>query len=294
MRRPLVPDQLRSVPFTTAQAAALGVSRSALRSSPWRNTFRDAWVHEDVPDSRALRFAAVRLILPTGAFVCGLTAAWLYGIEVQDRRQDQIWMGCRTGRHLRARPGCLFREITVDDSDLQLVDGVWVTTPLRTAFDCGRWLSLVEAVVVADALTHDELTSPEELAVYTEAPRPLRGVRQLDQVLDLVEPKSESPMETRVRLLIVLAGLPRPEPQLIVCDRIGRFVARADLGYEDMRFLVEYDGAFHWEQRRADDRRRDAMRELGWDVLVVSSEDYYKTPGLILEKVRAALANRPI
>jgi very-short-patch-repair endonuclease len=55
---------------------------------------------------------------------------------------------------------------------------------------------------------------------------------------------------------------------------------------------IEYDGALHWAQRRADDRRRDLMRELGWDVLVVSSEDYYQTPGLIVAKVRGALVKR--
>jgi hypothetical protein len=252
--------------------------------------FRDVWAHEEVPDSRALRFAAVRLVLPEGAFVCGLTAAWLYGIEAQDRRQDLIWYGCRTGRKLRTRPGCLCREITVNDADVQFIDGLYVTSPLRTVFDCGRWLSLVEAVVVADALMHSELVSPAQLAAYARSHRRLRGVRQIDRVVELVEPKSESPMETRVRLLIVLAGLPKPEPQLIIRDRSDRIVARADLGYEAARFLIEYDGALHWEQRRADDRRRDLLRDLGWEVLVVSSEDYYQSPGLIIAKVRTALA----
>jgi hypothetical protein len=251
--------------------------------------FRDVWVHEGVPDSRALRFAAVGLVLPEGAFVCGLTAAWLYGIDAHDRRQDLIWYGCRTGRKLRERTGCHFRQITVTDIDLNVIDGLYVTTPLRTVFDCGRWLSLVEAVVVADALMHSELISPAQLASYAKAHRRLRGVRQLDRVVELAEPKSESPMETRVRLLIVSAGLPSPEPQLIIRDRSQLIVARADLGYEAARLLIEYDGALHWKQRRADDRRRDLLRDLGWDVLVVSSEDYYQTPGLIIAKVRTAL-----
>jgi hypothetical protein len=111
-------------------------------------------------------------------------------------------------------------------------------------------------------------------------------------VIDLMEPKSESPMETRVRLLIVLADLPRPESQLIIYDRAGRFVARADMGYQSERFLIEYDGALHWEQRRADDRRRDAMRDLGWTVYVVSGEDYYDHPATIVAKVRSELAKR--
>jgi very-short-patch-repair endonuclease len=56
--------------------------------------------------------------------------------------------------------------------------------------------------------------------------------------------------------------------------------------------IVEYDGAFHWEQRREDDRRREAMRALGWEVIVLSSEDYYKRRDQMLARVREALIRR--
>jgi hypothetical protein len=183
----------------------------------------------------------------------------------------------------------MVREITVDESDLNLVGGLRMTNPLRTAFDCGRWLSLVEATVVADALSNARLFTRDDLAAYRLSHPGLRGVRQVDRVGDLMDAKSESPMETRVRLLLVLSGLPRPEVQLVILDRARRFVARADLGYDAARLLVEYDGAFHWEQRRADDRRRDAMRVLGWTVIVVSREDYYNAPELLVARVAAAL-----
>jgi hypothetical protein len=72
--------------------------------------------------------------------------------------------GDPTGSGLANRPvvGCEpgrlpDREISVVDSDLQVVDGVLITTPLRTVFDWGRWLSLVEGTVVADALSHAKL-----------------------------------------------------------------------------------------------------------------------------------------
>jgi hypothetical protein len=285
-----VPDELRSNPFTTRQAAAYGVSRSALRGAEWRHVFRDVWVHTGVADNRDMRLEAVRLVLGEGAFVCGLTAAWIYGCEVQDRRSELVWVGCRTSHRLRTRSGCLTREITVTDSDLQVINGITMTTEIRTVFDCARWLMLIEAVVVADALAHSGEVTPADLAHYAATHRGLRGVRKVDEVLDLVEPLSESPMETRVRLLIVLAGLPRPQAQLIVTDARGVFVARADLGYRERRLIVEYDGAFHWEQRRADDRRREAMRDLGWTVLVISAEDYYKTPSVTIAKIRTALA----
>ena len=289
MRSAFVPDELRNRPFTALTAAEYGVTRSGLRGSQWRNLTQGVWAHVDLPDTMANRLAAVRLVLPEGAFICGPTSSWVYGTDVQDRRGGNVWYGCQTGRGLRARAGCVFREITVAADDLQCLDGVWITTPLRTAFDCGRWLSLVEGTVVADALAHDGAFTAAELAEYTRTHRALRGVRQVDRIIELMDARSESPMETRVRLLIVLAGLPEPEPQLVVNDLRGRFVARADFGWLGAKFILEYDGAFHWEQRRDDDRRRDALRALGWTVLVVSRDDYYDNPQSIVAKVRRAL-----
>jgi very-short-patch-repair endonuclease len=276
-------------PFTTARAAECGITPSALRGPHWRHVFRNVWAHVDIPDTRETRFAAVRLVLGEGAFICGLTAAWLYGIDVQDARGEQVWVGCSTGSRLRSRAGCLVREISVDETDLREVDGVLMTTPLRTVFDCARWLSLVEAVVVADALGPLELFEREQLRSYYRRHRGLRGVGQLPRVIELMEPQAESPMETRVRAMVVLAGLPRPQVQIVIRNRSGRIVARSDMGYEQWRLLIEYDGAVHWDQRREDDRRRDTLRELGWTVIVVSRHDYYETSGRTVAQIATAL-----
>jgi very-short-patch-repair endonuclease len=201
-----------------------------------------------------------------------------------------VWVGRRNGDWRRARTGCLVREITVEPSDLSLVEGTWITTPVRTAFDCARWLSLVEAVVVADALSHVGLFTREDFASYVRSHRRLRGVRQADLVAQLVEPLTESAMESRLRVLLLSSGFDSPIPQYVVRNRAGGFVARVDLAYPDQRIIVEYDGSHHWEQRRADDRRRDALRALGWTVIVVSAQDYYKSPQDLLAQLRRAFA----
>ncbi|HVV75189.1 MAG TPA: DUF559 domain-containing protein [Mycobacteriales bacterium] len=294
MRRANVPVELTTGPFTTAQAAAAGVTRSALRSEPWRGVFRDVWIHASVELTRPVRLDAVRLVLGRWAFVCGHTAAWLHGIDAWDRKSDLVWVGCPTGRRLRTRMGCYTREITVADSDLTLCDGVLVTTPVRTAYDCARWLSPVERVVVADALALEGLITADDLAAYRTLHPGIRHVRRVDEVLGALDPLSESPMETRVRMLLVQAGLPRPTSQHVIRDANGAFVARVDLAYLGARLVIEYDGAFHWEQRREDDRRRDAIRTLGWQVLVVSADDYFKTPQQLIRSVRAALDPRDL
>lgn len=237
-----------------------------------------------------MRVAAASLVLGDEGFLCGLTAAWVHGIDVQDRRAELVWVGRPTGSWRRPRTGCLVREITVAADDVQRVDGTPVTTPLRTAFDCARWLTLVEAVVVSDALAHAGLFTPAGFGAYVKAHRGLRGVVQASRVAELIEPRTESPMESRLRMLLINSGVGVPVAQFEVRDRGGRFVARADFAYPEQRVIVEYDGAQHWGQRRADDRRRDAMRALGWTVIVASRSDYYESPHAFVSQVRRALA----
>lgn len=285
-----VPDELRSGPFTTRQGAALGVTASMLQGDPWRRMLNGVWVHRDVPDSRALRVSAVGLVLAPDAFVCGLTCAWMHGVDPWDKRNDLVWVGSPTGRRPRARAGCHVREMSVAPDDLCLVDGILMTVPVRTAYDCARWLARIEGVVVADALAHVGLIDRDELHAYVQSHRGVRNVRQADQVVELMDPRSESAMESRVRVFLSDAGLPRPESQVDVFDGDGRFVARLDFAYTREKVAIEYDGAWHWEQRRNDDRRRDALRALGWTVIVLSADDLYRIPGQTLATIRAALA----
>ncbi|HWC33244.1 MAG TPA: DUF559 domain-containing protein [Mycobacteriales bacterium] len=294
MRGANVPDLLTHGPFTTAQAAAAGVSRSALRSEPWRGVFRDVWVHGVIPDSRELRLAAVRLVLGRYAFVCGHTAAWVHGIDAYDRHGDLVWVGCPTGRRLRTREGCYTREITIEACDLDVVDGVLVTTPVRTVFDCARWLSKTEGLVVADALAYRGQLTAESLSAYRNQHKGIRHVGRVDETIRLLEPLCESPMETRLRIFLINAGLPRPTAQHVIRDSSGSFVARVDLAYVGSQVAIEYDGAFHWEQRRADDRRRDAIRALGWTVVVASAEDYFEQPQRFLRAVKDAIGRRDL
>jgi hypothetical protein len=281
---------LRYRPFTTAEARTAGLTSSALKGGEWRHVFRDVWVHVSVEDTKATRVEAAKLVLGSDGFICGLTAAWIFGVDVQDRRGLLVWVGRQTGDWRRARPGCLVREITIGAADLDRIDGCWVTNPVRTAFDCARWLSLTEAVVVADAFAHAGLVTRDELADYTRTHRRLRGVTQADAVVSLMEPLSESPMESRLRMLLITAGFEAPVAQYVVRNGQGDFVARADLAYPDRRIIVEYDGALHWDQRREDDRRRDAIRALGWTVLVASRSDYYEGPQAFLTQLHRAWA----
>ncbi|HMC68558.1 MAG TPA: hypothetical protein VKJ07_05335, partial [Mycobacteriales bacterium] len=135
MRPPRVPAELCTGPFTTAQARAAGVTHSSLRSSEWRQVLRGVWVHSSLEDTRELRFAAVRLVLPPRAVACGLTAAWLYGADVRRADDLVVHVSFARGGRVRPRKGLVVSQETLGPADVRTVNGVLVTTPVRTVFD---------------------------------------------------------------------------------------------------------------------------------------------------------------
>src|SRR3954471_14773892 len=191
MHTPSVPVELTGRPFTTADARAVGISKHALQSAPWRRMLRDVWSHIDMPDTRETRLAAVRLLLPPYAVLCGLTAAWVHGADVRREEDVDVHVGFPKGRRLRGRPGLIVCQETLDPSDWLEIDGVRVTTPLRTAFDCLRLLRGVDRLVVADAMTHAGVVSLPELRHYFRSKRRLRNLRIAELLLDDVEPLTE-------------------------------------------------------------------------------------------------------
>jgi len=85
-----------------------------------------------------------------------------------------------------------------------------------------------------------------------------------------------SPQETRLRLLFIDAGLPKPTTQITIYDQSGRYVRTIDLGWEDFNVGAEYDGEQHRTNRAQyvkDQRVWPKLRELGWHVVRAIKED---------------------
>lgn len=121
--------------------------------------------------------------------------------------------------------------------------------------------------------------------------RGARGLNRLIQVLDLVDGGAESPWETRTRLIVVRAGFPIPQTQLVVRNRFGDFVARLDMGWEDHKVGIEFDGAQHWtsaHQRTRDIDRATELADEGWRIIRVSSDMVRHRAGTIVARVAEA------
>jgi len=139
-----------------------------------------------------------------------------------------------------------------------------VTTPTRTAYDLARRRDLIEAVVGIDAMLNRGGANLDELVDYTAAHRKWRYVRTVDAALTHAEPLSQSPMESRQRMRLVLAGFPRPRAQVPVADEHGVVFAYIDNGYEEFRVGTDYDGDDHGARWRYDLERQERIRDQRW------------------------------
>jgi len=97
------------------------------------------------------------------------------------------------------------------------------------------------------------------------------------------------PLETRARVLMHLAALPAPVPQLVIRDEKGRFVARVDFAFVAARVVVELDGfAFHRDRDsyRTDRAKANELARLGWRLVRLTWEDIVLRPDWVIELLR--------
>jgi hypothetical protein len=147
-----------------------------------------------------------------------------------------------------------------------------VTTPARTWLDCAALIPQDHLLAMGDALYAKDLAERAELHEMLRWGVGRRGIVNARTILPILDGRSESPGESRLRYLIWKAGLPIPEvnPEIFVR---GVFLARLDLAYRAARLAVEYDGDWHGYTVAEDEARRARLRMAGWQVIIAHKED---------------------
>ena len=234
-----------------------------------------------------LGLEAARRRLPSQAAFSGLTAAWLHGLDVEPCNPIEATISKHAG--VSGRAHIALRRSQLDAEDIVQARGMPATSVVRTIADLCAKLSLVEAVVIADAALHNRLAQVEDLTSWIASNRRRHGIRKLRRVVGLVEPAAESPMETRLRMLLVEARLPRPRAQVPIRDQLGGFVGRLDLYYERHRLGIEYDGAIHRDSLAQDNRRQNLLLAAGVTLLRFTGADVLGRPDAVVNQVRFLL-----
>jgi very-short-patch-repair endonuclease len=273
-------------PFLGSTAIARGlVTRAQLRGPRFRRLYRDVYVLATVEIDLALLSEAAFVLTRGTGVLGGWSAAELLGASCgpEDAAAEIIVPGRR-----RTQARLRVREEVLPAGEITVVDGIRVSTPIRTAFDLGRRPPLVEAVVAVDALSRVGGFPSGELITFGYDHLGAPGSRLLVAAIALADPLSGSPMETRIRLAMREAGLPTP----VLQHPVGPYAL--DLAYPELLLAIEYDGREHLTQERA---MRDLLRQAhltraGWDVLRFRAVDVLRRPRWVAARVRAELVRR--
>lgn len=223
------------------------------------------------------------------AVIAGNSAAALLGAKWVSSSLDAELI--YDNRHTPA--GITVHSETLLPCEVVNVDDMLVTTPARTAFDIGRWTSSrLQALQRLDALTNATDVKCSDVEAVIDEHAGARGLLRLRAALPFVDGGAESPQETRTRLALIDAGLPKPQTQIRLFDEYGDFVARVDMGYQDLRVGIEYEGPQHWtdpHQRDRDIDRYTGLLNLGWTIIRVSGDLLRYRQGTFVARVAAAM-----
>ena len=289
------PRLLRLTPFRRRDAVGAGLLTAAeLKGPRWQRLYQGIYIEGSVfaVGDHRMWCEAAQLVLPAGAAIGGRSAAYLWGVDLLDA-DEPVTALIPHRSSVRTQPRLRVIRSLLPRGDVESFVGLALTTPARTTFDLGRTDDAVQAAIAVDAMLHRRIVTLADLHGVADAHPGWRGVMRFRAVVRGADPRSESPMETRLRLIIVGAGLPRPVAQHEVRDVDGRLIGRVDLAYPELKVLLEYEGDHHRRDTvtyRKDIVRFNRLQAAGWVALRFTADDVFKRPGKIVDDVRRAVA----
>lgn len=287
---------------TAEQALARGCTIDQLRravdrgelTSAHRNVFRVS----AAPRTWEQRTLVAVYAAGPGALASHQSAAALWGLDGGTRGRPEIV----APRHLRSWASDLAR--CHESKDLHLAQptsrlSIPCTGLCRTLIDLGAVLPIEPVQAAIDDAVRRNLCSWDDL-LHTLAQHSKQGRRGAGPLRAILEEcygtrVPDSRFNRLVERLIIDSGLGRPVVEHSILDANGRFVARVDLAYPDLRIAIELDGRRHHLSAKAfeaDRPRQNHLELLGWIVLRYTWRAYVHSPNKILAEVAAAIQSR--
>lgn len=302
-KQEFLPPPLATAPFTFDAALTSGVTLNRLRRKDvinvGRGLYRPAdWDFDLEGAARALSAAS------PGAWISHVTAARLRCQLLPPWLSDSAELHLSKPRSLPSvrRKGVIGHSVLALEDEIELVDGLRLSTRIRTWLDLARVLPLHDLVSMGDELiriprvdfesrTQPYATMPGLRILVGRHPN-LQGIVRAREALDLMRVGADSAPESKLRLAIARANLPEPELQVPLRAGDARSPS-ADLGYRPRRLAIQYDGEHHLDATQSlSDRRRDrAFESAGWTVLVFDRDDLADDFGRAVERIKRALRN---
>ncbi|TFC46397.1 DUF559 domain-containing protein [Cryobacterium sp. TMT1-21] len=294
-----LPPEFGDEPFLVGRALDLGVGKNRLGGRDLARPFRGVRVAGAPPASISELCRAYTARMPPTHVFSHVTAATLHGLPLPHwaLADCRLHVTVPAAHRSPQMAGVVGHELCERLMDVELIDGLPLTTPRQTWIDLGPVLDRGSLIAVADFLCagqHPRYT-PGELRAAVAGLAGRRGIRGLREAALCSRARVDSAKETETRLLLLDSGVPEPVVNFEVTDTAGCFVARVDLAWPAWRVCVEYEGEQHRTDRsrfRSDITRRERLEDLGWRVIRITDDDLMHGGREFLRRVRVALAAR--
>jgi very-short-patch-repair endonuclease len=295
--RILLPRALESIPFSAAEGLDAGLGRHRMLGSDLSRPFQGVYINTSSPTFEQ-RCAGLAKRLDSEAFFCGVTAARIIGIPLPRLLEQEPALHVAVPRP-RFRPtgrGIVGHTLTVRNDELRMWNGLLVTSPERTWCDLGAVLHIPQLIAAGDYLIHEELpiTDVEALARSIRARSGRRGVKRLRVAHPYLDPRSESPQESKLRYVLVAAGLKGLAANFPIRTS-GGYNYRGDLVFPSHKLIIEYQSDQHHnspEKFRADMTRVSRLQADGWTIMLVNADDL-QNPLELVARILRVLARQP-
>ncbi|WP_448625383.1 type IV toxin-antitoxin system AbiEi family antitoxin domain-containing protein [Geodermatophilus sp. URMC 64] len=234
--------------------------------------------------------------------VSHVSAAVLHGLPLWNVPLGRVHVTRRPPAHGSGSRRVHLHVARLPDDEVTVVDGVALTDLARTSVDVARTLPFEQAVIVVDAALATRKVTRDELIACLDRLGPVPGARRATRVVAFADGRSESPGESRSRVLMHRLRLPAPDLQLRVHRPDGREVARCDFGWPEQQTVAEFDGRIKYGRllRPGQDPgdavfeeklREDEIRDGGWKVARWIWREL-DSPQVIGDRLRRAFARR--
>ena len=279
-------------PFRRADALRAGLSIRDITGPRYQRVFHGIYLPTGVPLNHQTLARAALLTATDAGYASHHTAARFWGGITPADSRTHISVPDTESRSERRG---IAAHVAVPSADVRTQHGVRVSSPTQCFCELAAvGVSLVDLVVLGDSLMKAGAVSITSLIEAADR-WGSRGAQLASRAARLVREGVDSAMESRLRMLIVLAGLPEPTVNMILRHDTGEWRMRFDLCYPELKLLIEYDGGHHVtdsRQRARDLERREELEQVGWRFIVVQKEHIYSRPARVLERIRQARLDR--
>lgn len=297
-----LPLHLARGPFTLEQSRRAGISRKRTRGRDLWTPSREIRVPVAAPFNLLDRCRTYTGVTPNSV-VSHLTAGVIHGLYLPYRLEElrALDLARPVGDGQPRRKGVAGHILDIEPWDVDIVEGVPVTSVQRTLLDLAPLLSVDELVAIADQIVCEHHRSfgrevfPRvklgELQAYVAAHGGARGMSKLREAMELVRVGADSRPESNLRLIVFRSPLPNFEHNVEIKDEAGDGKVGPDLACEEYKTCAEYEGGHHLTaiQQASDHDRNFVTKSLGWHQVLINKEDMKAGELVVITKIARML-----